>query len=52
MDRAARFGVSGLLSAAHPDVNFPYSVAQVIAAVQAGNVNGIADAMDDFDCPF
>lgn len=52
LNRVARFGVAGLLSAAHPDVNFPYSVAQVIAAVQAGNVNGIADAMDDFDCPF
>jgi hypothetical protein len=32
-DKVAWFGASGLLSAAHPDVIFPYSVDQVIAAV-------------------
>lgn len=34
----ARHGVAALLSAAHPQVDYPYSVAQVIAFVQAGNV--------------
>jgi hypothetical protein len=52
LHRVARFGVAGLLSAAHPDVNFPYTTEQVIAAVQAGNVDGIAAAMDNFDCPW
>lgn len=40
----ARHGTAALLSAAHPDVNYPYSVAQVIAFVQAGNVGPLIEA--------
>jgi hypothetical protein len=40
----ARHGTAALLSAAHPDVNYPYSVAQVIAFVQAGNVAPLVEA--------
>jgi len=43
-------GVAALLSAAHPDVDYPYSVAQVIAYVQAGNVQPLADA-NKLSCP-
>jgi hypothetical protein len=46
----ARQGTAALLSAAHPDVNYPLSVAEVIAIVQAGN-KGALDAYDDFGCP-
>lgn len=40
----ARHGTAALLSAAHPDVNYPYTVAQVIAFVQAGNVAPLVEA--------
>ncbi|MBE0410618.1 MAG: hypothetical protein IBX69_12890 [Anaerolineales bacterium] len=51
VNRLARFGTAALLSAAHPDINFPYSEAEVIAFVQAGNANALAAAIEDFDCP-
>lgn len=34
----ARHGTAALLSAAHPEVNYPFTVAEVIAKVQAGEV--------------
>jgi hypothetical protein len=34
VNRAARVGTAAYLSAVHPDVNFPFTAAQVIAAVQ------------------
>lgn len=40
-ERAARHGAAALLNASHPDVEYPYSVAQVIAFVQAGDENSI-----------
>lgn len=40
----ARHGTAALLSAAHPDVNYPYTVAQVIAYVQSGNVGALITA--------
>ncbi len=42
MNKLARHGTGALLSAAHPDVAYPISVAQVIAAVQAGNADMLA----------
>jgi hypothetical protein len=36
LNRLARHGTAALLSAAHPDVDYPYTLAQVIAMVQAG----------------
>lgn len=42
--KIARHGTAGLLSAAHPDVSYPYTVAEVIAYVQSGNVDDLVDA--------
>jgi len=42
--RLTRHGTAALLSAAHPDVNYPYSVAQVIAWVQTGVADPLAQA--------
>ena len=55
----ARAAVAALLNAAHPGVNYPYTVAQVISMVQAahapgGNVNATRDAFqaaNDAGCP-
>lgn len=41
--KLARHGTAALLNAAHPDVDYPLSVAQVIAAVQAGDLDDIPD---------
>ena len=41
--KLARHGTAALLSAAHPDVDYPLSTAEVIAAVQAGDANTLAD---------
>lgn len=46
LNRLARHGTAGLLSAAHPDVNYPYTVAEVIAFVQAGDADPLAAASD------
>lgn len=42
--RLARHGTAALLNAAHPNVNYPYSVAQVIAWVRAGVADPLAQA--------
>ena len=42
--KLARHGTAGLLSAAHPNVDYPYTVAEVIAFVQAGNVDPLVAA--------
>lgn len=39
LKKIARHGTAALLSAAHPDVDYPITVAEVIAAVQAGDVD-------------
>lgn len=44
VNRLARHGTAALLNAAHPGVNYPYSVAQVIAWVQAGVADPLAQA--------
>jgi len=50
VNELARHGVAGLLSAAHPDVEYPYSVADVIAAVLAGDADTLVEA-NELGCP-
>jgi len=42
--KLARHGTAALLSAAHPDVDYPFTVAEVIALVQAGDVDPLVTA--------
>jgi len=42
--RLARHGTAALLSSSHPDVNYPYTPAEVIALVQAGETDPLAAA--------
>jgi len=49
-NRLARHGVAALLNASSPGVAFPLSVAEVIAAVQAGDADTLADA-NELGCP-
>jgi hypothetical protein len=46
VNKIARHGTAALLSAAHPDVDYPYTVAQVISMVQSGggNIDLLVDA--------
>jgi hypothetical protein len=44
VNAVARHGTAGLLSAAHPDVDYPYTVAEVIAFVQAGDKSALEEA--------
>ena len=44
LNRLARHGTAALLSAAHPDVDYPYTVAEVIFMVQAGMIDPLAAA--------
>lgn len=50
VNRVARHGTAALLSAAHPDVDYPYTVAEVIAYVQSGNVDDLVTA-NELGCP-
>ena len=50
LNRLARHGTAALLSAAHPDVDYPYSVAQVIEWVQLGVADPLAQA-NELGCP-
>jgi len=50
VNKLARHGTAALLSAAHPDVNYPLSVAEVIALVQAGDADTLATA-NELGCP-
>jgi hypothetical protein len=50
VERLARHGVAALLSAAHPGVNYPLTVDQVIAAVQAGDADTL-EAFNEAFCP-
>jgi hypothetical protein len=50
VNRLARHGTAALLSAASPDVAYPYTVDEVIAAVQAGDAGMLADA-NELGCP-
>ncbi len=44
--KLARHGTAALLSAAHPDVGYPLSEVEVIAAVQAGDADTLANYND------
>jgi hypothetical protein len=50
LKKLARHGTAALLSAAHPGVDYPFSVAQVIALVQANNVEPLV-AANELGCP-
>jgi hypothetical protein len=50
VNRLVRHGTAALLSAAHPDVDYPYSVAQVIEWVQDGIADPLAQA-NELGCP-
>ncbi len=47
--KLARHGTAALLNAAHPEVAYPLSVAEVIAAVQAGDADTLA-AYNELGC--
>ena len=49
-NRLARHGTAALLNAASPGVYYPMTVAQVIAAVQAGDADTLA-ANNELGCP-
>jgi hypothetical protein len=42
--KLARHGTAALLSAAHPSVNYPYTIGEVIALVQSGDSGSLGDA--------
>jgi hypothetical protein len=42
--KLARHGTAALLSAAHPSVNYPYTISEVIALVQSGDSDSLGDA--------
>jgi hypothetical protein len=44
LNKIARHGTAALLSAAHPDVNYPYTVAEVIDFVKSGDVEALVSA--------
>ena len=41
MKKVARHGTAALLNASHPEVNYPLTPAEVIAAVQAQDVDDL-----------
>lgn len=51
LGKLLRHGTAALLNASHPDVDYPLSAAEVIAAVQAGDADALADFNEDLDCP-
>ena len=48
-NKLARHGTAALLSAAHPEVEYPISVSEVIALVQAGDAD-ILVAFNELGC--
>jgi hypothetical protein len=48
--RTARHGTAALLNAANPDVNYPMTVAEVIAAVQSCDADMMAGYNEDLPC--
>lgn len=49
VNKLARHGTAALLNAAHPDVDYPLTVADVIALVQAGDANTLV-AFNELGC--
>jgi hypothetical protein len=50
VNKLARHGTAALLSAAHPGVDYPLTVDEVIAAVKAGDADTLA-AANELGCP-
>ena len=50
VNKLARHGTAALLNAAHPDLNYPLTVDEVIAAVQAGD-SGMLAEYNELGCP-
>lgn len=50
VNRLARHGTAALLNATHSGVNYPYTAAQVITLVQAGNADA-PEAANELGCP-
>ena len=48
--KLARHGTAALVSALHPNVAYPLTAAQVIAAVQAGDSETLA-GFNELECP-
>ena len=48
--RIARLGVAALLSASHPDIDYPLTPEEVIARVRSGNVDRL-DELTPLPCP-
>lgn len=48
--KLARHGTAALLSALHPDVDYPYTAAEVIAMVQAGDIDPLVVG-NELGCP-
>lgn len=48
--RLARHGVAALLNASDPEINYPFMVQQVIAAIQADDIDKPAE-FNELDCP-
>jgi hypothetical protein len=42
-----RHAIAAVLSAAHPDIDYPLTVAEIVAAVNAAYTSGDADAIED-----
>ena len=52
LKKVARHGTAALINALHPAVGYPATAAQVIAAVQSGDVNALVDYNELSDtCP-
>ena len=49
-NKVARHGTAALLNSVHPDIDYPLSEADVIAGVQAGDVNLLSE-YNEADCP-
>jgi hypothetical protein len=50
LDVIARHGTAALLSAAHPGIDYPYTVAEVIAMVKSGKIDPLITA-NNMMCP-
>ena len=50
-NRLARHGTAALLNAASMGVEYPYTVAEVIEMVRAGDSDTLADTNDELECP-
>jgi len=51
LNKLARHGTSALLNAVHMDVEYPYTIAEVIEMVRNGDADTLADTNDELDCP-